>query len=74
LSGWFQIQKRIQNLFENGFGKLEKEKEKEILFYSTFWPNSAHARFFCTRPTCPLSRVARLPSLCFPLWAELPLA
>jgi hypothetical protein len=43
LSGWFQIQKRIQNLLENGFRKLEKEKEKEILFYSAFWPNSAQA-------------------------------
>jgi hypothetical protein len=43
LSGWFQIQKRIQNLLENDFGNLEKEKEKEILFYSAFWPNSARA-------------------------------
>jgi hypothetical protein len=30
LSGLIQIQKRIQNLLENGFEKLGKEKEKDF--------------------------------------------
>jgi hypothetical protein len=31
LSGLIQIQKRIQNLLENGFEKLEKKKKKFLL-------------------------------------------
>jgi hypothetical protein len=49
LSGWFQIQKRIQNLFENGYGKLEKKKKrKKILFgfLAQFSPQPAAHRPF----------------------------
>jgi hypothetical protein len=54
LSGWFQIQKRIQNLFENGFGKLEKRKRERnpILF-----------GFLAQLSPCPLlPHAARSPS------------
>jgi hypothetical protein len=44
---WFvsKIQKRIQNSFENGFGKLEKNKTKRDspLFFG-FWPVGLAAR------------------------------
>jgi hypothetical protein len=64
LCGWFQFQKRIQNLLENGFEKLEKEKEKEILFYSAFWPNSAQAPALASSARGPLALLssARGPS------------
>jgi hypothetical protein len=38
LSGLSQIQNGFQNLLENGFEKLEKEKEKENPFHSDFGP------------------------------------
>jgi hypothetical protein len=41
LSGLIQIKKRIQNLLENSFEKLEKKKEKDIFSPLGFWPSSA---------------------------------
>jgi hypothetical protein len=38
LSGLNQIQNEFQNLLENGFEKLEKEKEKGNQFHSEFGP------------------------------------
>jgi hypothetical protein len=40
LSGLLQIQKRIQNLLENGFGKLKKKKKRVSPSPLGFWPNS----------------------------------
>jgi hypothetical protein len=48
LSGLNQIRNGFQNLLENGFEKLEKEKEKGNQFHSEFGPF----------PPCPLLRPA----------------
>jgi hypothetical protein len=53
LSGFIQIQKRIQIPFENRFGKLEKKKKKEkkenVFFILSFWPISPAASCFLPR-------------------------
>jgi hypothetical protein len=62
LSGLFQIQKRIQNLLENSFGKLENKKEKEKGFSLLSWL-LAHRPSRLLRSSPPPLALARLAFL-----------